>query len=216
MKLHLGCGERYLEGYINIDYPLSNHSVQKTSVADQLIDLFELKYPAGSIDEIRLHHVFEHFSRAHSLAFLATWNRWLIIDGTLRIEVPDFYRTAKKATSMFASKKATYAGLRHLFGSQEAHWALHYVGYSKDILQDALTAFGFKSEKVTYSKWKNTYNVEIIAKKEKTLSIEEMYSSAHKILSLYTIDQTEGEMIMLEKWKDDFKVQLHNSISTSS
>ena len=106
MKLHLGCGEIYFKDYVNIDFPLENHSVQRSSVADQFSNLYELSYPINSITEIRLHHVFEHFSRAHALAFLAAWNRWLKFEGVLRIEVPDFYTTAKKASSLFASKKA--------------------------------------------------------------------------------------------------------------
>ena len=61
MKLHLGCGQQYFEGYRNIDFPLTQHTVQTKSVADEHADLTSLRYPAGSIDEIRLHHVFEHF-----------------------------------------------------------------------------------------------------------------------------------------------------------
>ncbi len=68
MKLHLGCGQKYLDGYINIDYPLtSEHSVQQNSVADELANLMELRYKPGTIDEIRLHHVFEHFSQSNGL-----------------------------------------------------------------------------------------------------------------------------------------------------
>jgi predicted SAM-dependent methyltransferase len=62
-KLHLGCGQRHLEGYINIDFPASEHSVQDKSVADIQADITQLSYPASSIDEVRLHHVFEHFPR---------------------------------------------------------------------------------------------------------------------------------------------------------
>lgn len=95
MKLHLGCGQRYFEGYVNIDYPLTEHSVQQTSVADELHNLFDLRYKKETIDEVRLHHVFEHFSRAQACAMLAAWNSWLKPGGIVHIEVPDFDRTAR-------------------------------------------------------------------------------------------------------------------------
>ena len=85
MKLHLGCGQRYFEGYVNIDYPQSEHTVQQKSVADQFANLMELRYRKGTIDEVRLHHVFEHFPRATACALLASWNSWLKIGGILRI-----------------------------------------------------------------------------------------------------------------------------------
>ena len=100
-----------------------------------------------------------------------------------------------------------------MFGSQEAHWALHFVGYSKEILKDALSAFGFSVKKISYTSWKNTYNIEMLAKKVRSLSEEEIYVAAQKILSLYTIDETQGELLMLEKWKDDFKLQFQKSVS---
>ena len=28
-RLHLGCGTRYLDGYVNIDYPPSEHTVRE-------------------------------------------------------------------------------------------------------------------------------------------------------------------------------------------
>ena len=90
MKLHLGCGQRYLDGYTNIDFPSTEHTVQTVSVADEFHNLFELLYKQKTIDEIRLHHVFEHFDRATACAFMVGWNSWLKIGGNLRIEVPDF------------------------------------------------------------------------------------------------------------------------------
>src|SRR5438477_9516222 len=100
MKLHLGCGQSYFEGYVNIDYPLSEHSVMKTSVADQFGNLFELNYAPETIEEVRLHHVFEHFTRAQACAMLASWNSWLKPGGIIHIEVPDFEKTAKAVLRM--------------------------------------------------------------------------------------------------------------------
>ena len=82
MKLHLGCGHYYLEGYTNVDYPPSEHSVQQSIKADLFCDLATLRYAAGSVDEIRLHHVFEHFPRPAALALLCRWRDWLVPGGT--------------------------------------------------------------------------------------------------------------------------------------
>lgn len=63
LKLHLGCGEVYLDGYRNIDYPPSEHTVQTQTKVDEYADILrELVYPRASIEEVRLHHVFEHFT----------------------------------------------------------------------------------------------------------------------------------------------------------
>src|SRR5215471_235356 len=148
MRLHLGCGERYFPGYINLDYPLTEHSVQRKSVADQFANLLDLKYPAETIDEVRLHHVFEHFSRPHACALLAGWNSWLKPKGILHIEVPDFEETAKAVLSSFASGQAQAVGLRHIFGSQEAHWAYHLEGYTAARLGKFLEQFGFEVNNV--------------------------------------------------------------------
>lgn len=102
-KLHLGCGRRYLEGYINIDYPLGEQTVQTDLVADKYEDITRLSYPTDSIDEIRLHHVFEHFTRTDALALLCRWREWLKPGGLLRIETPDARAGCKLIASPFTS-----------------------------------------------------------------------------------------------------------------
>ena len=115
MKLHLGCGLKYMEGYVNIDFPLSEHTIQEKSVADEFHNLYELTYKPGTISEVRLHHVFEHFERMAACAFMAGWNSWLKPGGVLHIEVPDFETTFKKNFSMLNGTKYEGVGLRHIF-----------------------------------------------------------------------------------------------------
>jgi hypothetical protein len=43
LKLHLGCGERYLEGYVNIDYPASEHTVMSVK-PDRFADIHTLVF----------------------------------------------------------------------------------------------------------------------------------------------------------------------------
>jgi len=90
MKLHLGCGGKYLEGYVNIDFPSNEKTIAKVK-ADLYQDIRELEYKDGSIEEIRSHHLFEHFSRVEALKLLLKWQRWLKIEGKLIIETPDFF-----------------------------------------------------------------------------------------------------------------------------
>jgi len=124
MKLHLGCGEKYLEGYVNIDYPQSEHSVIKVK-ADVYHDMRTLSYPENSIDEIQSHHLFEHFLRADAIALLMRWRRWLKPGGKLVIETPDFLSCATLYANAVTEKRRMEVG-RHMMGSEEASWAIHY------------------------------------------------------------------------------------------
>jgi predicted SAM-dependent methyltransferase len=94
MKLHLGCEQKHLKGYVNIDFLISEHGVQEMSMAEIQTDITKLSYPPSTIDEIRFHHVFEHFTRPIACAHIVVWRNWLKPDGILHIEVPDFYKTS--------------------------------------------------------------------------------------------------------------------------
>jgi len=214
MRLHLGCGQRYLEGYVNIDYPMTEHSVQQKSVADQFADLKELRYKVDSIEEVRLHHVFEHFSRATACAFLAGWNSWLKQSGGLRIEVPDFEKTGKVALSRWSNPKEKYVALRHIFGSQEAHWAVHFQGYTPSSLSTFLKCYGFKTEAVNKNSHLGTYNIEIIAVKEKSINKEDFIRITAEYLSNYLVDKSESEKIMLDIWLKEYALQVNKTFAS--
>jgi predicted SAM-dependent methyltransferase len=213
MKLHLGCGQKYLEGYINIDYPMTEHSVQQKSVADELANLMELRYKPGSIDEVRLHHVFEHFSRSTASALLASWNSWLKEGGVLRIEVPDFEKTGKVALSRFSSKKGKSVAIRHIFGSQEAHWAVHYHGYTPSGLAAYIESYGFKVQKKDKNSHLGTYNVDITAIKQSSKSKAESLAITKDYLSTFMVADVESERFMLETWFKEYDLQVEKTFA---
>ena len=120
-RLHLGCGERYLEGYVNIDYPLDQHSVQISSPADLHADITELSYEPATVAEVRLHHVFEHFDRVTALRLLIDWYAWLEEGGLLLIETPDFEASVRRFLKLVLGRagvrsSATYSGRRKRAG----------------------------------------------------------------------------------------------------
>lgn len=209
MKLHLGCGENYLKDYVNIDFPAEKHTIQKKIVADRLINIKNLKYPADSINEIRMHHVFEHFPRAIACALLVTWYSWLKENGTLRIEVPDLEKMAQRIVSRFSSEKNKLVAERHIFGSQEASWAVHYTGYSPDDLSCFLERYGFKINKIKKNNWKGTANIEIYAVKNNIkITPQEFEKITRKYLSMFLVDKSISEKGLFEVWMNSYHDQI--------
>ncbi len=222
IKLHLGCGERYLKGYTNIDFPLAEHTTMKVK-ADVYQDVRTLNYAENSIDEIRTHHMFEHFSRQEALKLLCQWRAWLKVGGLLHIETPDF--SACAAAYSRASLKRKFELTRHIFGSQDAKWAYHYDGWDKEKYRFVLKEFGFEKikAKTIYNSFQRYYprvpfgrfignlipasiyrkrggnklpSIEVTAKKSDKAISEK--TAIRKVLELSLVGK-EGE-VMLEQW----------------
>lgn len=205
----MGCGEVYLEGYVNIDYPATEHTVQRTSVADQLGDLTKLSYKKDSVDEVRLHHVFEHFPRTQAMALLASWHSWLKKGGKVHIEVPDFESTAQLALGKMTSDNDRKVAIRHIFGSNEAPWAVHYDGWSKSRLSELFEVFDFSVDLIEQTAYLATRNITIIGHKSgKTPSHKELVKRAEIYLSGFNTDRSSTEKRILNIWVEDFIKQL--------
>lgn len=211
----MGCGQKYLEGYLNIDFPPSEHSVQEKSVADLRADLHGLQYVSESIEEVRLHHVFEHFPRPVACALLASWHSWLRPRGVIHIEVPDFCRTASVMLNPIASFRKQAVAERHLFGSHEAHWAVHCEGYSTKILKAMLTSFGFHTNKLQRNSWRGTYNFEIIAAKtEARFTREDFELACRKFLANFLVDASETKLLSV--WMTMYRAQVERSWASNA
>lgn len=216
-RLHLGCGNRYLQGYVNIDLPPAAHSIHTDSVADLHSDILTLRYPTESVDEVRLHHVFEHFPRPIACALLASWFSWLRRGGTIRIEVPDFERSSREVLKTLSPFNRKCVAERHIFGSHEAGWAAHCEGYTPRSLKSFIERYGFKVIKTKKNKWKGTYNVELIAnrsicefpKKDFELVTEDY-------LRNFLVDDSQSELRLLSIWMGIFNQQMDKSWATEA
>jgi predicted SAM-dependent methyltransferase len=140
VKLHLGCQEKYLEGYVNIDLPPDAHTVRKAKV-DIEADVRTLSYKQETVDEVRSEHLLEHFSRQEALLLLARWHKWLKMGGVLHVETPDFEESAKKFLKGSLDEQFMLA--RHIFGSHEADWAYHKDFWSEGKYAYVLRELGY-------------------------------------------------------------------------
>ena len=119
MKLNLGCGDKRLEGFVNVDS-------SSASQADIIHDLrLPLPVADGTVSEIYAKHIIEHFTRTEWGGILADWARVLTPGGTLVIEAPDMVRLTQCINSdLFGRRKmwetmlfgADGPGMRHQRG----------------------------------------------------------------------------------------------------
>ncbi|HVU33137.1 MAG TPA: FkbM family methyltransferase [Opitutaceae bacterium] len=215
LRLHLGCGEQHFAGYVNIDYPPSEHTCQTKIGADVFADITRLRLRAGSVDEIRLHHVFEHFKRSDALAMLIIWHEALKVGGRLHIETPDIDGCARQLVSdiPFSTKQVV---LRHCFGSQEAGWAIHYDGWSDAKYRHVLERLGFRVQTKTW-RWPHPphlANVEAMAEKIRPMTREALLAAADEILAEYITADVPSERGMCEVWRSAMRDFLASSVPT--
>lgn len=83
-KLHLGCGKRYIPGFVHVDLDDFPHIDHRTPLNDLSM------FADGSVELIYCCHALEYFDRVEVRAVLAEWHRALQSGGTLRLAVPDF------------------------------------------------------------------------------------------------------------------------------
>lgn len=213
-KLHLGCGEVRLENYINIDFPPSEHTVQKKAAADVYANITQLCFKPEQISEIRLHHVFEHFDRPTALALLAAWHQWLTPQGELIIETPDLERSIDLLRNPQHSFQEKQIVLRHLFGSHEASWAVHYDGWYEEKYRWALSALGYEILKVEHSEWKMTRNITVQARRGASLSNADIAARAKKLLRSSMVDNAASEESLWQQWCSQFDGVFETCCST--
>lgn len=132
LKLHLGCGDIHLNGYVNIDW-------RKTRVTDLVCDIRKLPYPDNSVKIIETYHLIEHLPRHDFPKALKEWYRLLVPGGKLIIECPDFDDAVKEYI------EGNEKRLDNIFGLQRFPGDAHLFGYNFKRLKKILESAGFKN-----------------------------------------------------------------------
>jgi len=135
IKLHLGCGIRYIPDFIHIDIRKFPHIDYVTSV-DKL-DMFK----DNSVDLIYACHLLEHFRRNQIENVLKEWYRVLKPGGILRLAVPDF----EKLVEVYFKYKDLKLILGPLVGRQDYPESTHYVVFDFSTITEILKKVGFKN-----------------------------------------------------------------------
>ncbi len=214
LRLHLGCGEQHFDGYINIDHTPGEHNVMQVQ-ADFHADLKTLDFPAGSVDEIRLHHVFEHFDRTTALAQLIRWQMWLRDGGRLHIETPDLVGSARTLLSD-APMKVKMGVARHLAGDHADQWAFHLDHWFAERFETTLSRLGFTSIETKNWSWPHPpylSNVEVIGIKTHTLDQTVLINVADELLEDSMVAPSESPMHDI--WREQLRHAIAGEVTPS-
>jgi predicted SAM-dependent methyltransferase len=207
-KLHLGCGESYLSGYINVDLPREAHTVMTNVRVDLCADVRELFFNESSIGVIRSHHIFEHLDRPNAVAMLINWYRWLKEDGGLIIETPDFEKAARRALAGRSNRAEKAAALRHIFGSHEAAWAYHLEGWYEERFVNTLQRLGYKDIGVLKYSDRMLDNIIVRAhKRQPFMSLSNQLANGVEILR-ESLVSSQYEQTLLNIWRDKLRAQV--------
>tara|TARA_B110000879_G_scaffold173082_1_gene224988 strand:+ start:464 stop:1009 length:546 start_codon:yes stop_codon:yes gene_type:complete len=137
MKLHLGCGKRYIEGWVHVDAVQHPH-VDYIAMLDNLSFLDD-----ESVQEIYACHVLEHFKRNEVKKFLSEWFRVMKKDSILRLAVPDF----EKACQLYHQTKDIMLVKGLICGRQDYEFNFHYNVFDMKSISELLKEIGFSCVK---------------------------------------------------------------------
>ena len=159
IKLHLGCGGQYIDGWINIDnfdYDPKDTS-RDGSHYDIKMDIRKLDVKKLTVTRILMVHVLEHFVRWEAIKMLSDYYTLLRKNGRLIIETPDldkcieWYLANKDAPHINTPLGYLNMGFTQFYGNQwsEIDFETHRYVWTKKELQGVLRTIGFKKIKIS-------------------------------------------------------------------
>jgi hypothetical protein len=144
LRLHLGCGDKIIDGFINID----NRKELVGVTVDDISTLSSIENETVSL--IYACHILEHFPRHEYESVLKRWYEVLNANGVLRMSVPDF----EKIYEYYGETKNLKDLLGLLYGGQDYRTNFHHCAWDFKTLKSDLISIGFKS--ISKYDWRET------------------------------------------------------------
>ncbi len=147
LKINIGCGLKYMEGYLNID-------ISEKSNADVIGNIMEIFFKPDSVSEFLMYHFIEHLDRFNAEKLMAKLYSELKKDGRLIIECPDLLKVSKliiKNRKKLDELENGAYGFRGFFGEPFENMPVfdyHKWGYTEFTLSEKLKKIGFDKIKI--------------------------------------------------------------------
>lgn len=158
IRLNLGCGEKPLDGYVNVD-------LRAAPYVDVVADARRVPFGDGSVSEIASSHLVEHFRR-HQFAtvVLPYWSRLLSAGGVLRTVCPNWQEMLRR---LHRGEMTMEDFTTVTFGAQDYCGDDHFAMYTPQTFVELLERFGFRDIEVVTEARQNGLcpEMEVIARK---------------------------------------------------
>ena len=134
LKIHLGAGPINIQGWVNVDARDDDH-------VHLVAKGFELaEFSDGTISEIYMCHVLEHFSFSEAEEVLKNLMAKLRVDGVIRLSVPDF----DKLIEVYSENDKDLDSIKlAIMGGQEYEFNFHKSIYNHGNLTRLLKECGY-------------------------------------------------------------------------
>jgi predicted SAM-dependent methyltransferase len=189
MRLNLGCGKQYKEGFINID-------AYDATVADSIMAVENLTFPSNTIDAIEAHQLIEHLGYIHTIYALSEWFRVLKPRGTLLIETPDLESSIKQY--LHGNHEVKKETLTWIYGVESTGME-HRLCYPTILLVTLLKKSGFTEIKTSsYTKEKHHPVMRITCRKQHD-AVHHLIAHYRKKLMQHHLVHFENSPLALEQ-----------------
>jgi hypothetical protein len=165
-KLHLGCGTKKLDGWINVDSVPSCRP-------DLVHDLMQpLPYADQSVSEVLAEDLLEHFDKYMRYVVFGDWMRVLSVGGMVTLQVPNFKKILFRYFKFGFNNFVDFIFGENLWNSKFyiGHFGNHKWGYSEESLKEFVKQFGIE----TVSVQTNGLNIRLVGKKVRHVPREEL------------------------------------------
>ena len=144
-KVHLGCGNQYFDGYINVDS-------DDTERVDVVADARSLPFKNNSVETIEAYHLLEHIPRQEIQEMLKEWQGVLSPHGRVIVESPDFEQNCRDLVKAVEDGDWDTANMNMMAiygGDSPAPQDAHRWGYNSKTMKGLLHLAGFSEIKET-------------------------------------------------------------------
>lgn len=140
VRLHLGSGQKHLDGYMNVDISDDhNHRVDLIADVTGSMPMFE----DASADLIVAEHIFEHVNLSSQEGTLREWHRILKPGGRLVLSVPDLRALA---TRWLSGQLPFFLYAVNVYGAYNGHETdRHKWGFDEGELRERLAVVPWRS-----------------------------------------------------------------------